>query len=259
MNVTGHGLAASQARFLALVGIAATALALITTAQAGVALVHDGQAVPWTGLLKARLVDWYACAIFMPALCWLARRYPVHQGAWSRNLPILLLAAVPVAVAKESIFVAIGEVFRPGLFDLATILAEDLSHEVMAVWALLAIAHLLVPQGDSDKARGDGLRVRTRLGERWVAFRDVERVDAQGNYARLVTPDGRYLVRQTMAQLERRLGAGFVRVHRSVIVRRDCVTGIERARHGRTWIRLASGERIASGRSYRAVVRLLER
>jgi len=249
----------SQLRFLVIVGIAATALALLTTAQAGVALAHEGQSVPWTGLLKARLVDWYACALFMPALCWLARRYPVNQGAWSRNLPVLLLAAVPVAVAKEAIFVTIGEIFRPGVFDLATILAEDLSHEVIAVWALLGLAHLFVKPVEVTERREGGLRVRTRLGEQRVDFRDVEFVDAQGNYARLVTRNGRYLVRQTMAQLERQLGAEFVRVHRSIIVRRDRVTRIERSSHGRDWIHLASGERIASGRSYRAVVRSLVR
>ena len=141
----------SQPRFLALVAIAATALALLTTAQAGVELAHEGQAVPWSGLLKARLVDWYACAIFMPALCWLARRYPVDRGGWSRNLPILLLAAVPVAIGKEAIFVGVGNLFRPGMFDLATILAEDLSYEVIAVWALLGVAHLIVRQEPAAK------------------------------------------------------------------------------------------------------------
>jgi hypothetical protein len=120
-------------QFLALVGLAATALALLTTAQAGIALAHEGQAVPWIGLLKARLVDWYACALFMPLLYLLARRYPIRRDRWQQHLPILLLAAVPVAIGKEAVFVAVGNVFRPGVFDLATILSEDLSYEVMAV------------------------------------------------------------------------------------------------------------------------------
>ena len=54
----------SQLKLLALVGLAATTLALLTTAQSGVALFHEGQAVPWIGLLKARLVDWYATRAF---------------------------------------------------------------------------------------------------------------------------------------------------------------------------------------------------
>lgn len=244
-----------QIRFLALVGIAATALALLTTMQAGVALAHEGQSVPWIGLLKARLVDWYACALFMPTLCWLARRYPVNRDGWARNLPILLLAAVPVAFAKEAVFVAVGNLFRPGVFDLWTILAEDFSYEVIAVWAMLGVAHLLVPREPAPGRNAGAIRVRTRGGPVWVSFEEIEFVDAQGNYARLVTPQGRFLIRQTMAELERRLGGEFVRVHRSVIVRRDRIARIERMGNGRFWIYLASGERVGSGRSYRQVVR----
>src|SRR5688572_8491548 len=131
---------------VALIGFTATALALLTTAQEGIALLYVGQAVPWLGLFKARLVDWYACALFVPLLIVLVRRYPIDRPRWPHHLPILLLAAVPVAIAKEAIFVAVGNVFRPGLFDLATVLSEDLSYEVMAVWAMLAACHLFVPR-----------------------------------------------------------------------------------------------------------------
>ena len=123
------------------------------------------------------------------------RRYPIDRQRWQHHLPILLLAAVPVAIAKEAIFVAVGNVFRPGLFDLTTILSEDLSYEVMAVWAMLAACHLFVPReaetrqtrpsqrGQRDPgadpqwpgtrcARGD--RVRRRAGQ-LRAPRDAER------------------------------------------------------------------------------------
>lgn len=245
----------------ALVGMAATALALLTTVQEGVALAYAGEHVPWIGLLKARLVDWYACAIFMPALFWLARRYPIRRERWQQHLPACLLAGVPIAIAKEAIFVAVGNLFRPGVFDLATILSEDLSHEVMAVWAFTAVAQLWVflarepqsvpapvPDGDSF------ITVRTRRGLEPVRVADVEFVDAQGNYARLVTPSGRYLVRETMARMEARLGGAYLRVHRSLIVRRDRIVRIEPAANGACWIHLASGARLRSGRSYRRAI-----
>jgi LytTr DNA-binding domain-containing protein len=245
-----------QLRFLAVVGIAATALALLTTAQAGIALVHAGQAVPWVGLLEARLVDWYACALFMPALFWLSRRYPIRRDCWQQRLPILLLAGVPIAIAKEAIYVAVGDLFRPGLFDLGTILSEDLSDEVMAVWAFLAVAQLyvfLAREEEPARPAGEpaGILVSTRTGFQRVPPEAIESIEAQGNYARLVTATGRYLVRETMARLESRLGDDFLRVHRSAIVRRDCVVRIEPASNGRFWIELASGARLRSGRSYR--------
>lgn len=239
---------ASQIQFLAVVGIAATFLALLTTAQAGFALLHEGQDAPWTGLLKARLVDWYCCALFLPVLCWLARRWTVTPKTWVRALPIHLLAAVPIAIAKESLFVAIGNLFRPGVFDLSRILAEDFSYEVIVFWALSGLAHALMfhrlprPARTDHLAAGardagsetiDGITVRTRLGTRVIPIRDIEYIDAQGNYARLVTPNGRYLLRESMNQLENRLGDEFLRVHRRIILRVDQVVPVERRPNGK--------------------------
>src|SRR5262245_24044205 len=249
------------------IAAAATALALLTTAQAGVALAFDGQqAVPWLGLLKARLVDWYACALFMPLVLALVRRYPIRRDSWPHHLPILLLASVPIAIAKEAVFVGVGEIFRPGVFHLAKILSEDLSDEVMAVWAFMAVAQLLVgPRhetlaGHAAARRAIGrartqIEVRTARGPLQVQVADIEYVDAQGNYARLVTAGGRYLLRDTMARLESRLGAEFLRVHRSVIVRKDRVRRMEPAPNGGFWLVLESGARLRSGRSYRDAVR----
>jgi hypothetical protein len=244
---------------LASIGMVATALALLTTAQEGVALWHAGQEVPWSGLFKARLVDWYACALFVPLLLWLVRRYPIDRQRWPHHLPILLLAAVPVAIAKEAVFVAVGNVFRPGLFDLATILSEDLSYEVMAVWAMLAACHLFVPpetetRKPARRSIAGEILVPTRNGTERVALGEIEYVDAQGNYARLVTPRGRYLIRETMARLETRLGSEFLRVHRSVIVRRDRIERVEATANGGFDLQLTSGTRLRSGRSYRAAI-----
>jgi DNA-binding LytR/AlgR family response regulator len=56
---------------------------------------------------------------------------------------------------------------------------------------------------------------RTKL----VPRRSVWYVEAQGDYVRLHTGDGSYLVRTPLAALERRwAGAGFIRAHRSTLV-----------------------------------------
>jgi DNA-binding LytR/AlgR family response regulator len=261
-------------RLLVTLTAVATALALLTTVQAGIALGHGGETVPWAGLLKARLVDWYACALFMPLLFSLARRHPVERASWPRTLPIHLLAAVPIAIAKEAIFVAIGNLFRPGVFELGTILAEDLSHEVIAVWALSALAHALVfqeraaraapepaplraPAGDTDRA--EHFVVRTRTGRQVVPYSEIAFIDAQGNYARLVTSRGRFLVRDTMTNLAERLGPRFLRVHRRIIVRIAAIDRIEPRPRGGYWLHMASGERIGSGKTYAEAIRLLNR
>ena len=258
-----------QTQLLIAIATAATVLALLTTAQAGLALAHEGQEIPWSGLLKSRLVDWYCCALFMPLLIWLARRYPVDRQQWTRTLPIHLLASVPIAILKEGIFVAVGNLFRPGVFSLTDILAEDLSYEVIAVWGFSCLAHALVfherfaigKDGDATakSAATDHIVVRSANGFRLVRTDDVEWIDAQGNYARLTTSQGRFLVRDTMARLEKRLGSRFMRVHRRIIVRVDRVVRVEPRLHAEYWLHLASGERVGSGRSYGPAIRRLWR
>ncbi|WP_433468483.1 LytR/AlgR family response regulator transcription factor [Spirillospora sp. CA-128828] len=56
---------------------------------------------------------------------------------------------------------------------------------------------------------------RTRL----VSRRTVTHVEAQGDYVRLHTADGGYLVRMPLSALTKRWeGAGFIRIHRSTLV-----------------------------------------
>jgi DNA-binding LytR/AlgR family response regulator len=86
-------------------------------------------------------------------------------------------------------------------------------------------------QGAEDGGGSDGLGVRapseddmvavlsSRNGSlRLVARRDIFYVQAHGDYVRVVTGEGRYLFRATLAELERRWKPfGFVRVHRGFV------------------------------------------
>lgn len=257
---------AKQLQILAAIAGAATLLALLTTMQAGAALAYEGRAVPWNGLLRARIVDWYAYALFVPALWRLARRFPIDAAGWQRTLPLYVLLGLPVAIAKEAIYVAVGNFFRPGVFDLPTILSEDLSAEVVTAWALIGLVHGLALRrarvseaaagADGDET-ADHLAVRDRGAWRLVRIAEIDWIDSQGNYARLVTPHGRYLVRQTMAALERRLGPRFLRVHRCLMVNLDKVERIEPRSHAEYWLHLGSGARLASARSYNERIRRL--
>lgn len=96
----------------------------------------------------------------------------------------------------------------------------------------------------------DGVRVRI------VAVRDVECVLAQGNYVELKVDGRSLLLRETMANIETRLDPKlFVRIHRSRIVRVDLIEQIEIYGAGQYMVRMRSGLRISSGRSYRAALR----
>jgi DNA-binding LytR/AlgR family response regulator len=71
-----------------------------------------------------------------------------------------------------------------------------------------------------EDATGDPT-IAVELGgvTRFVKRSEVRYVEAHGDYARLVTADGRHLVRVSLAHLEEEwAGAGFVRIHRRWLV-----------------------------------------
>ncbi len=247
-----------------MLGVAATVFALVSTLQAAAYLEFGGKPIPWFGLLKARLVDSYLYALFVPALYALSAWRPVNRESWPSALPLHLVAGIVCAVAKEALFTLIGNWFRPGVFNLTEILAGDYFDEVLFFWALSAAIHAYLgwargrpAEAEAATSAPDRFVVSGREGYRIVPLETVEWIDAQGNYAQLNTKDGRHLVRETMASIERRLGDGFIRVHRGAIVNRAHIQRIEPRSHGSYAIILSSGAQIVTSRSYNARLRSL--
>lgn len=78
-----------------------------------------------------------------------------------------------------------------------------------------------VPTEPAADERNADERIAVELGgvTRFVQRSQVRYVQAQGDYARLVTADGSHLLRTPLASLENAWsGAGFVRIHRSTLV-----------------------------------------
>jgi two-component system LytT family response regulator len=99
-------------------------------------------------------------------------------------------------------------------------------------------------------AVSDGQRLRM------VAVQDIECVLAQGNYVELRIEGRGVLVRETLAHILARLDPMvFVRIHRSRIVRVDRIDQVEPHASGQYVVRMHSGLRLTSGRSYRAELR----
>ena len=84
-----------------------------------------------------------------------------------------------------------------------------------------------------------------------IAASDIERVTAERDYMRLHVGQRSWLIHRTIGKLEEDLDpALFLRVHRSVIVRRDTVTGLFRDDAGHWTARLRDGGEQRIGRSY---------
>ncbi len=92
----------------------------------------------------------------------------------------------------------------------------------------------------------------------FVPLMEVEYLEADGNYVRVYAGNEQYFVRETLSNFESRLQGEFVRIHRSVIVNRNCVHELRRLFGGRYVITLVSGKQLSLSRSYRQQFQMLE-
>jgi len=108
--------------------------------------------------------------------------------------------------------------------------------------------------------RGRARPASTHVEEFWVpdhtglvriAAADIHRITAERDYMRLHVGQRSWLIHRTIAKLEEDLDpALFLRVHRSVILRRDTITGLYRDEAGHWTARLTDGGEQRIGRSY---------
>jgi len=84
-----------------------------------------------------------------------------------------------------------------------------------------------------------------------IAAADIHRVTAERDYMRLHVGTRSWLIHRTIGKLAEDLDPKlFIRVHRSVILRRDTITGLYRDEAGHWTTRLADGGEQRIGRSY---------
>lgn len=108
------------------------------------------------------------------------------------------------------------------------------------------------PTGDVAGAAPDVLEVRDGARRHFVPLTDVVWVEAAGNYVELHRGGAGLLHRASLSQMERRLqSAGFVRIHRSRLVRREAVAAVESKPTGDFTVRLRDGRELAGSRRYR--------
>ncbi len=148
----------------------------------------------------------------------------------------------------------------------------------LAAFEVAAVDYLMKPIDAARLARGFE-RARQRqtmpsplvptqwLTEFWVPQRgemvrvaadDVEHVQAERDYMRLTTANRSFLIHETISTLEARLDPSkFVRIHRSVIVRRDRVARLFHGRSSGWQVELIGGLQLPVGRTHAAGVKTL--
>jgi two-component system response regulator AlgR len=158
--------------------------------------------------------------------------------------------------------------------DPAVVFVTAFDNFAVAAFDVAAIDYLMKPV-ESDRLeralervrawleggkRGSAKPESTHVEEFWVpdhtglvriAASDIQRITAERDYMRLHVGARSWLIHRTIAKLEEDLDpALFIRVHRSVILRRDTIIGLYRDEAGHWTARLADGAEQRIGRSY---------
>jgi two-component system LytT family response regulator len=98
------------------------------------------------------------------------------------------------------------------------------------------------------------VRVAVRAGDRFVVvdWSDVDWIEAADNYVTLHVGAREYMVRDTLASIERQLDPDrFARIHRSAIVQLDRIVELHPATHGDVDVVLRDGGRLTLTRTWR--------
>lgn len=196
-------------------------------------------------------------------------------GALSPDLVILDIAMPEIdgmAVARSLsagagetpspaiIFVTAFDSFAIEAFDLEAVdyLLKPVSPERLARAVERVIQRRATPRTSSagDHAREFWVPHRSELVR--IAAEDIERIDAERDYMRLHVGARSFLLHQTIGTLEERLDPErFIRIHRSVIVRRDRIARLGHDRAGAWHAELSDGAQVRIGRTYLARVKAM--
>src|SRR3954464_2216867 len=154
------------------------------------------------------------------------------------------------------VFVTAFDNFAVAAFDVAAIdyLMKPVNPERLARALERVRLHLAGGRergGKPGSAHVEEFWVPDHTGLVRISASDIHRVTAERDYMRLHVGSRSWLIHRTIAKLEQDLDpAMFIRVHRSVILRRDTITGLYRDDAGHWTARLSDGGEQRIGRSY---------
>lgn len=227
--------------------------------------------------------EWSSALLFLallPAVIALEQRFPFRFDTWRRSLVLHLLLSVPfsllhvlgmIGLRKMAYIIAGGHYdFGPFGFNFGYEYLKDV-RSYFSIIALLGMYRLwrLRLQGEARllEAPDEGLPVEPverperflvrKLGREFLLnAREIEWLQASGNYVNLHLHGRDYPLRATMSGIADRLDpTRFVRVHRSYFVNLDYLEQIEPLETGDARLQMRDGSRIPCSRSYRSALR----
>ncbi len=207
----------------------------------------------------------------LPLILWLGQRFPLEPGRWRRNLAIHCAGVLIYALLQVNIMMTLRFAIWEGVYghaysydgsaldmfiyefrkQAATYLAFQL-----VLSTSLGIEQLKLEAAAAHSDARTNHRITLRCGGRVMRLPASEFTSARaaGNYVEVRFGAGQHLARTTLTDLEKLLieaGVDAVRVHRSWLINRACLTQIAPTGEGDVTITLANGETVPGSRRYR--------
>jgi hypothetical protein len=270
MGTNGGGGGTDGARRrLALVLGGGFALILLAVMLANAESTMSDMAAAGIRETKAHVWLWEASSIVswlvvMPMIWWLVAHVRPPRFAWGVVALLIVLASVPLSLLHMALMVGLRKLYyaaegsqyrflsrfaNPLLYEYRKDFASYLQFAGLAAVAqwLLARAALPVIAAESPRI----LLVADGAVTHQVPAGEIDHVTAAGNYVELAWGERTLLHRATLAAVAAELGAGFVRIHRSRLVRRAAIRRVETDKSGDFTVTLASGGALRGSRRYR--------
>ncbi len=236
-------------------------------------VVHDraaaGRPVSAWEPLTWELTSGLVLVALLPFAMALSRHRPPERpprfGWLACHVPAALLFSLVHVVAmgglRWSAYALVGAFYDPlsPLGDWPYELRKDLLVYAGLVAAYTIWRSMAASGATPATPEGEAAAIEVRSGARrlFVPIDDILWVEAAGNYVELHRAAAPVLHRAPLSQMERRLAqAGFVRIHRSRLVRRDAIAAVETRPSGDFVVRLVTGQTLLGSRRFRTATRL---
>lgn len=219
--------------------------------------VDPWRAWTWEGTSLA------AWLVLLPMILWVAERARPPRMRLPAAFALHAMAFIICSIAHTAAMVALrsgiyrmaGAIYEPAR-DAPSMLVYELRKDVVTYLAIVAIYELLrrlLRPSPNVVADADAMiEIRDGATCLWLRPDEIDVVSAQGNYIQLSGKHGAKLARRTLADMERELsGKGFVRIHRSHIVRKAAVIKTMVRQSGDFELTLVGGEQLIGSRRYR--------
>lgn len=250
-----------DAVFIASVALVGMAIALVDTFS----VVHDrargGHPIPFWEPLVWETTSVFVLTLLAPAIMAFTRRVRPLAAPWVRVIPAHLAGAVVwsllhvtgMGVLRWAIYAAVGDFYAP--FSPLSEFPYEFRKDLLVYFAIVGIYVIwlrLAPPPPQPASGADSIEIRDGARRHFVPLNEVAWIEAAGNYVELHRGATPILHRAPLSEMERQLNsAGFVRIHRSRLVRRAAIAEVESKPSGDYVVRLVDGRELAGSRRYR--------